>query len=70
MNLIEHQWPDAAKFIYINFFLLIQIKLYLLTNTRWNTGVLELKYTKAYIDYLQTIDDVYQNLEDYNQTKQ
>ena len=28
-----------------------------------------LKTTKAFIDYLQTIDDVYENLEDYNPTK-
>ena len=29
-----------------------------------------LKTTKAFIDYLQTIDDVYENLEDYNPTKE
>ena len=26
-------------------------------------------WTKAFIDYSQTTDDVYENLEDYNQTK-
>ena len=28
-----------------------------------------LKIPKAFINYLQTIDDVYENLEDYNPTK-
>ena len=28
-----------------------------------------LKNTEAFIDYSQTIDDVYENLEDYNPTK-
>ena len=49
---------------------LIRIKLSLLINVRQNAGIIELKYPKVFIDYLQTIDDVYQNLEDYNQTKQ
>ena len=29
----------------------------------------ELKNSKAFIDYSQTIDDVYENLEDYNPKK-
>ena len=29
----------------------------------------KLKNTKAFIDYSQTVDDVYENLEDYNPTK-
>ena len=29
----------------------------------------KLKSPKAFIDYSQTIDDVYKNLEDYNPTK-
>ena len=28
-----------------------------------------MKYQKAFIDYLQTIDDIYENLEDYNPTE-
>ena len=28
-----------------------------------------MKNSKAFIDYLQSIDDVYENLEDYNPTK-
>ena len=29
----------------------------------------KLKHPQAFIDYSQTIDDVYENLEDYNPTK-
>ena len=36
---------------------------------REKVGIENLKTTKAFIDYLQTIDDVYENLEDYNPTK-
>ena len=30
----------------------------------------KLENTKAFIDYSQTIDDIYENLEDYNPTRQ
>ena len=32
-------------------------------------GIEKLKNPKAFINYWQTIDDVYENLEDYNLTK-
>ena len=32
-------------------------------------GIKNLKSPKAFIDYSQTIDDVYENLEDYNRIK-
>ena len=32
-------------------------------------GINNLKNPKAFIDYSQAIDDVYENLEDYNQIK-
>ena len=41
----------------------------MLINRREKVGTEELKNPKAFIDYLQTIDDVYENLEDYNPTK-
>ena len=34
-----------------------------------NLGTENLKNQKAFIDYLRTIDDVYESLEDYNPTK-
>ena len=41
----------------------------MLINGREKVGIENLKNPKAFIDYSQTIDDVYENLEDYNPTK-
>ena len=41
----------------------------MLINERGKEGIENLKNRKAFIDYSQTIDDVYENLEDYNPTK-
>ena len=38
-------------------------------NARKKLGIKKLKNPKASIDYSQTIEDVYENLEDYNPTK-
>ena len=38
-------------------------------NERKKVGIENLKNSKTFIDYSQTIDDVYENLEDYNPTK-
>ena len=40
----------------------------MLINRREKVGTENLKYSKAFVDYSQTID-VYENLEDYNPTK-
>ena len=44
-------------------------KYQLLVNRREKLGIKNLKNPKAFIDYSQKIDDVYENLEDYNPTK-
>ena len=41
----------------------------MLINEREKFGIENLKNPKAFIDYSQTIDYVYENLEDYNPTK-
>ena len=41
----------------------------MLINGREKFGIENLKNPKAFIDYAQTIDYVYENLEDYNPTK-
>ena len=41
----------------------------MLINGREKVGIKTLKNPKAFSDYSQTIDDVYENLEDYNPTK-
>ena len=68
MNLIKHQRPDVDKT-----FLLVkdpfQSKYQLLINERVKAGIKELENPNAFIDSSQTIDDVYENLKDYNPTK-
>ena len=41
----------------------------MLINGKEKVGIKKLKTLKAFVDYSQTIDDVYENLEDYNPTK-
>ena len=41
----------------------------MLINGKWKVGVENLKNPKAFIDCSQTIDGVYESLEDYNPTK-
>ena len=61
LNLIKHQQPSAEKIcLYIsqrsiesNYQLLMEGK---------KVGIRQLKSSKAFIDYSQTIDDVYENL--------
>ena len=69
MNLIKHQRPDIDK---IDFFFRkdpFELEYPLVINGREKVGVKTLKIPKAFIDYSQTIHDVYENLEDYNPTK-
>ena len=46
-----------------------ELKYQLLINGRETVGIKTLRNPKAFIDYSQTIDDVYENLEDCNPTK-
>ena len=39
------------------------------SSEREKAGIKKLKNLEAFIDYLQTIDDVYENLRDHNPTK-
>ena len=68
LNLIKHQRPDIDK-IYLYVKDPFKSKYELLINEREKVGIKHLKNPKGFIDYLQTIDDVYENLEDYNPTK-
>ena len=68
LNLIKHQRPNIDKIqIYVKY--PIESGYQLLINQREKVGLENLKNPKAFIDYLQTIDGVYENLEDYNPTK-
>ena len=41
----------------------------LLINKTEKIDITELKHTKTFIDFSRTIDDIYENLKDYKQTK-
>ena len=68
LNLIKHRRPDIDKnYLYVKDS--FESKYQLLINGREKLGTENLKNSKAFIDYSQTIDDVYGNLEDYNPTR-
>ena len=69
LNLIKNQRPDIDK-IYLYAKDLFESKHQLLIKGREKVGIENLKNLKAFIVYSQTIDDVYENLEDYNPTKE
>ena len=69
LNLIKHQRPDIDK-IYLYVKDPFESKCQLLFNGREKLRIKNLKNPKALIDYLQGIDDVYENLEDYNPIKE
>ena len=71
LNLITHQLPDVVK-IYLYVKDPLEWKYQLLFKEREKVGIKNLKNPKAFIDYSQITDDVYENLEDledYNPTK-
>ena len=68
LNLTKHQRRDIDK-IYLYVKDPFESKYSLLINGREKVGIEISKNRKAFIDYSQTIDDVYKNLEDYNPTK-
>ena len=68
LNLIKHQRPDIDK-IYLYVKDPFKSKYQLLINGKEKVGIENLKNPKAFIDYLQTIGYVYDNLEDSNPAK-
>ena len=68
LNLIRYQRPDIDKmYLYVKDS--FESKYQLFINGREKGGIKKLKNPKTVIDYSQAIGDVYENLEDYNQTK-
>ena len=63
LNLIKHQRPDIDK-IYLYIKDSFELKYQLLINGREKVGIKKLKNPKEFVDYSQTNDDVYENLED------
>ena len=68
LNLIKNQRLDIDK-IYLYVKDPFKSKYQLLINRREKVGIEILKSPKAFTDYSQAIDDVYENLEEYNSTK-
>ena len=64
LNLIKHERLDVDK-IYLYVKDSIESKYQLLINGREKIIIKTLKSPKAFIDYSQTTDDVYENSEDY-----
>ena len=68
LKLIKNQQPDIDR-IYLYIKDPFESKYQLLINGKERVGIEILKNPKTFIDYSQTIDDVYENLEDCNPTK-
>ena len=68
MSLKKHQQPDIDK-IYLYVKEPFESKCQFLINGREKVGIKTLKNSKEFTDYSQTIDYVYENLEDHNPTK-
>ena len=65
LNLRKRQQPDIDKsYLYVKDS--FESKYHLLINERENVEIKTLQYPKEFIHYSQAIDDVYENLEDYN----
>ena len=61
----KNQRPDIYKiYLYVKY--PFESKYQLLINGREKVETKKLRNSKAFINYSQTIDDVYENLEDYN----
>ena len=67
-NLIKHQQPNIYK-IYLYVKDPFESKYQLPINGRKKVRTEILKSPKAFIDYSETIHDIYENLEDFNLTK-
>ena len=68
LQLIKNQRP-GVHMIYLNIKYPFESKYQLLFNGREQVGIKRSKNPNAFIYYSQTIDDDYENLEDYNPTK-
>ena len=68
LNLVKHQRPDNDK-IYLYFKGQLESKYKFLINRKEKLAIKKSKAPKEFIDYSETIDDIYEILEDYNPTK-
>ena len=69
LNLIKYQRPDLAKVYYVIDPFAWKYQVSISINRREKIVVKNKKKSNIFIDYSQTIDDVYENLEGYKPTK-
>ena len=67
LNLINNE-PDIDK-IYLHTKDPYEVKYQLLINNRESTGLKYLNDSEAFIEYPNDMDDIYENIEDYNLNK-
>ena len=68
LNLIKHQQTEVDK-VCLCVKDPFESKYQLLINGGEKKGIINVKTPKTFIDYSQTIDNIYENLEDRNRTK-
>ena len=69
LNLIKHRQPDVDKnHLYVKGPFEFKYQLPIIGIEK--VGIQELKNPKVFIDFAQTIDDIYKNLQGYNPTNQ
>ena len=68
LSLIKNQRPDI-DIVYLHVKDPFKSKYQLLINGRQEVGIKRLKNPKAFIDYSQTIDDIYEKLKEYFQQR-
>ena len=65
LNLVKHQSDIDKIYLYVKG--PFESKYCLFINGRGKLGIKETKNQKSFINYSQTIEDVYENLEDYKE---
>ena len=69
LNLIRNQYNEPIDEIYLYAKDLNEPKYQFLIKRREDVGIKHLNDPKAFIEYSQRMDDVYNNIDDYNQTR-
>ena len=67
LNLIKHQRPDIVTSLLCQRSICMKVSISI--HGRGKIEIKNEKNLKVFIDYSETIDDVYENLEDYKPTK-
>ena len=69
LNLIQQNNDNFSDKIYLYAIDLYEPKYQFLIEKRENAGIKDLNDTSAFIEYPNTMDDIYNNIDDYNPKK-